>query len=423
MRTTLKVGIGLVMVTGCAGEPIELCEPSVTGTQLVIDAGVACLGSGPCAGATSLRAGQPDPRKALDLVFVAEGFRADELPRFRAHVDGLLESATQDHDSLVARAAPQVNAFLIELESQTHEVTDAETRDTALGGCLAADELSPAGTPMLTTRDRDLPARLAAALVPQADAVVVIINSGHGRANATFDGTIFMNLADDGRTLSHELGHAVLGLGDEYSDTERSHDGGVWTAFRFRYPGVADVPQPNLSVDPSGGKWRGLVDSVVEGGARYKRGIFHPTERCRMNRSSDPFCPVCAAEAAAFVLPFRGVNDGPPRCHLESTASLTPFHAPLAFLQAPCTDANGFSAMTVSLDGRTMWTLAPFLETGFPDPTGKSRSWTGSITIGFEPPEEGSVPLDAGEHTVTVTAEDTLGAKTTFEHRFVAGRP
>lgn len=387
-----------------------------------VDGGVGCIAGGACATAASIRVGQTDSRRALDLVFVAEGFRADELPQFREHVRAMLETMSRDSDSLVGRAEPNVNAYRVELQSDTHELSNVDARDTALGGCLRADSLDADGMPWLTTREPKLAARLVSSLVPQADATIVVLNTHQGRANSDHEGLVFLNLGDDGTTLSHELGHALIGLGDEYSDTSLDFDGGLGS-FPFKYPGPADArAEPNLTTDPAGSKWRDVVASVVEGGGRYKTGVFHPTHRCRMNRTNDAFCPVCAAEAAAYVLPFSGANDGPPRCFVESTASLDPFNAPLAFLQLPCQDGNGFRAMTVWLDGVQRWDLAPFLSAPWIDPTRKRRSWTADVTIGFEPAAAGTVPLEAGPHLLEIVAEDALGLQATFRHAFTAGR-
>jgi len=420
MRWKITMGFGLALVGGCSAAPVERCEPSMEKTRVQLDGGSVCVGDGPCAPLTVLQAGAPDPRRGLSLVFIAEGFTAGELPRFRRSVSGLLADMGRDADSLVGRAGPHVNAYTIELESPTNDTTNAAPHDTALGACLAADALNPAGLELLTTAERDLAARVAGPLVPHADAIVVLINSAYGRANASYDGLIFIGLDHDAATLTHELGHAVLGLGDEYTDTPEAFDGGLG-GFAFWYPGPADVREPNLSLDPTGAKWRHIVPSAVEGGARRKTGVYHPAERCRMNRPSDPFCPVCAAEAAAFVLPFSGGNDGPPRCHLESTRSLTPFDAPLGFLEVPCTDANGLEAMTVWLDDRPVWDLAPFLAAPWVDPTGKRRTWVAQVAIGFEPIMPGSTPLDAGRHVVRVSARDTMGQAASFEHAFEAG--
>jgi len=134
---------------------------------------------------------------------------------------------------------------------------------------------------------------LAEGLVEGVDVIVVLLDSFLGRANA--DGgeppIVRINTEDGGRTLTHELGHALFGLGDEYGEVPACFDDSPSDLATEHDPFLTVA---NLSLDPDGTKWADLVEGAREGGMRYDRCVYHPTDRCRMlNRDDDRFCPVC----------------------------------------------------------------------------------------------------------------------------------
>lgn len=92
--------------------------------------------------------------------------------------------------------------------------------------------------------------------------------------------------------LVHELGHALIRLGDEYTGSR-----GTWS--------WSEPFNQNLTTAPVGTlvqKWKnwilaatpGIGDPVA-GGMGYTAGIYHPKEKCMMNQhyAGDPFCEVC----------------------------------------------------------------------------------------------------------------------------------
>src|SRR5581483_3702993 len=66
----------------------------------------------------------------------------------------------------------------------------------------------------------------------------------------------------------------------------------------------------NLTLDSSGARWKTVTSTVIEGGARYRHGVWHSAEHCRMNECfSEDFCPVCkAAIAAPRKIPSRAAS-------------------------------------------------------------------------------------------------------------------
>ena len=87
----------------------------------------------------------------------------------------------------------------------------------------------------------------------------------------------------------HEFGHSFGGLGDEYpygdDDPMYFSDTEPW--------------EPNLTTSTAyPAKWQSLIDagqaSLFEGGGYLSKGIWRPSEDCRMRTNEHPdFCPVC----------------------------------------------------------------------------------------------------------------------------------
>lgn len=100
------------------------------------------------------------------------------------------------------------------------------------------------------------------------------------------DGQRVRITTQDTEAFIHEVGHALYGLSDEYDE----------------YPGAPPEDQrwevavsPNLTLDPSGSRWSGLMSTPpVEGGGMWTQGVWRPQTHCRMRESrSQLFCPVC----------------------------------------------------------------------------------------------------------------------------------
>ncbi|MDQ3031082.1 MAG: M64 family metallopeptidase [Myxococcota bacterium] len=290
--------------------------------------------------------GEPDPTVALDLVFLGDGYRADELPAFAAHVDSLVREARADPDGILGRDPRLFNVHRVDVAA-----AGSAPSDRPFHSCVTQDVLD--GTGQLDSDAHRL--YRAAANAPDVDLVVVISRGALGRANThrpTHGGAppiVRLHERHSHRTLTHELGHAIFHLADEYVDVPDEHplvqDHPVWSLARWA---------PNASFDPSE-RWDGLVDGRREGADRYARGIYRPTDDCRMLDSggSAPFCPVCSHHIDAWLAAFRGADDGPPQCGIVVGPSA---YRPGA-LDASITarDANGLSSIALVVDGVTLF--------------------------------------------------------------------
>jgi hypothetical protein len=312
--------------------------------------------SPPCADGCSQEVdtwGTPTALDPLDLVFVPEGFTQDELETFRQRAHDLVAEMMRDNDSLLRRRPGLFRFHAVLAASATHDLDNPDLQDTLLGGCFQRDTLV-AGRPLLDA-DSWAARELARALVPGAAATVILFNTTHGRANAYLrGGSLRVNLVDDGRVLTHELSHALVGLQDEYAESDQCLPGamGEWKWGASNVPGEQvdeffDIP--NLTRDSSGAKWGG---SAREGGARYASCVYHPTDHCRMQDSAEDYCPVCAAAVERFLDHHAGHNDGPPHCGLRLNQD--PGAITEAVYLPETQDLDRPVTFTVSLDGNEL---------------------------------------------------------------------
>ncbi|MFH1809736.1 MAG: M64 family metallopeptidase [Pseudomonadota bacterium] len=278
--------------------------------------------------------------EVLDLVFVPEGFTDDEIPVYREHVAQLIADLQADRAGIVGRAPNLFNLHVVIEASASSELANAERSDTLLGGCYRSDSLG--GTePFITVSPPRLDL-LARQTKVDVDVAVVVANTSRGRANAWLPDTGYsqvfepgvapqreahatlpaamLNLGSDAAVLDHELGHALIGLGDEYSDVGGCYGHDEQPMFTTAADDLVEVP--NLTRDAEGAKWHALVQGALPGGRRHASCVYHPTDSCRMLAShSERYCPVCERAIEQTLGSWRGVNDGPPRCVLEASSA------------------------------------------------------------------------------------------------------
>lgn len=223
---------------------------------------------------------------ATDIVFVAEGWLAGEEAEFLAASRAAVQLVEGDPAARPILDGLRVDWHHVFVPSpeRPHGSKGQPARRSACGAHVDAE-----GTLIVD----DARARTHAAVAPGADCVVTLIRFERGSAvaNADFDGRWVHLPVDDPESLLHELGHALLGLGDEYADeggripAERAHE-----VVRF----------PNLTTDPNGARWAHIVSGAHEGGGGFRRGVFHPERECRMRTARrGAFCKVCLAQLEA----------------------------------------------------------------------------------------------------------------------------
>jgi hypothetical protein len=190
------------------------------------------------------------PREKVDVVFLAEGYVAEDLARFKADVDrfsGFL-FAVEPYKSL----KPKFNVrgvFRASAERGTDEPRQGAFKRTALNTSFNAFDLDRYMLCEDGHRFREM-----AAQVPY-DVIVILVNSkryGGGGIFNDYCATTVDNERSPG-VFVHEFGHAFGGLADEYYASEVSYND--------FYPKGIEPLEPNITalLDPARLKWRDLV--------------------------------------------------------------------------------------------------------------------------------------------------------------------
>jgi len=171
--------------------------------------------------------------------------------------------------------------------------------------------------------DSGLVRNRVAGFLPQAHAILVLVNSALGGG---IQGDVAAFTTEPGweNTALHEFGH-VLGLADEYncyvcngSDSGRTYDriGAIFNGY-----GLPDQPNVSNASTRTGVKWADMVASttpvptipgsvptgtvgVFEGAKYYDFGLYRPEEFCKMRDTVFPFCAVCSAAIIRALLPW-----------------------------------------------------------------------------------------------------------------------
>lgn len=241
---------------------------------------------------------------AIHIAFVGDGFREQKsdpgrtVGSFDERVDELVEGLVADSEGIVGSRPDDFHLHRVDLGPHP----EGDNR-SLLDACVRRDSESS------WLRSRNLLAKLAVreSMEREPEVVAVVLNSVDGRANADrrtgSPGIRHLRIraGSSHRVLSHELGHALIGLGDEYGDQGADGDGECFECDEscrtdhFHGPEAGTYrTAPNVTIDPEGRRWSHVTDQVREGGDGYDCGVYHPGEVCRMESSSESrFCSVC----------------------------------------------------------------------------------------------------------------------------------
>ena len=255
--------------------------------------------------------GSGKPEHSVDLAFIAEGYKADEMDKFREDVKKMADYMFNEVPFNEYR--DKINIWAVEAVSQdsgTDIPGDNVYVNTALNSSFYTFDIDR----YLTTQDIKS-VNDYAAVVPH-DNIIVLINSdkyGGGGVYNYYSGTT----TDHPLSLKvfvHELGHGFAGLADEYYSSE--------VAYEEFYPLDVEPWEPNITtmVDFDS-KWKNMIDKVTpvptppedkykdvtglfEGGGYSAKGIFRPEMECRMkSNSAKGYCSVCS-EAIRKMIEF-----------------------------------------------------------------------------------------------------------------------
>lgn len=194
------------------------------------------------------------PRACVDLVILGEGYTAKEVKKFRADLGRFTAALLRQEPFASLRHAIAVRGVLVPSpESRCDEPSRGVWRRTALG---ASFDALGSERYLLTEDNRAL--RRAAAAVPYELAVVMVNHTRYGGGGIFhFYSTFTTGNQWSEYIFLHELGHAFVGLADEYYTSA--------VAYNDFYPRGVEPAEPNITalLHPGHLKWNALVTPSI----------------------------------------------------------------------------------------------------------------------------------------------------------------
>lgn len=234
-----------------------------------------------------------DMAHKVDLLFVAEGYTADQMDKFHQDCLKFMEYLFSMEPYKSRKDDFNVTAIdVISPEQGTDIPHTGIWRHTALDSHFYTFYIDR----YLTITDH----KSIADNVGEApfDALFIVANEekygGGGIYNSYALGTA--GNEQSYQVFIHEFGHSFAGLGDEYYTSE--------VAYENFYNLETEPWEPNITtlVDFDS-KWKDMMDSgqwseeqvgILEGGGYMAKGVYRSREDCRMKSNGAPdFCPVC----------------------------------------------------------------------------------------------------------------------------------
>jgi hypothetical protein len=252
----------------------------------------------------------PDGQK-LTFAVLGDGYDASDQGKFAEDVDRLVVKGVFGHDFYKDNFAA-FNVYRIDLVSKDSGVSHSdETRDTALRVIYTGDWNSCWLEESPETGQRIVD---ATAGVNKFDFVLIIANEG-GYGGCQRAGRLYITAGDDWDVVSHEYGHGIAGLYDEYSvsgtytkapinvkncSTVSNRKGVSWSKLINQNTPVPTDSVTALDSNQTVGLFTGCYYAVS--------GIYRPVQNCRMKTNTPGFCPVCLGlmnRAVARYLPAQ----------------------------------------------------------------------------------------------------------------------
>ena len=250
-----------------------------------------------------------NPEKKVDLVFIAEGYSADEMEKFKndskKFADFLFSQKPFD------RFKDEFNIWIVESVSE-EAGTDIPGYNIYKRTVVNSSFYTFDSERYLMSEDifkiRDI-----ASVVPYDDICVLVNTDKYGGGGYNYHAIFSVDNDYSDKVFVHEFGHSFAGLGDEY----------YYANDEEFYNLTIEPWEPNLTtlVDFEK-KWKDKIDEqipiptprekdyeksigVFEGGGYVNKGMYSPYMDCRMKtNAADQFCPVCQ-EAIIKMIQFK----------------------------------------------------------------------------------------------------------------------
>lgn len=250
-----------------------------------------------------------DVNKCVNVVILAEGYTADEMPKFREHARITCE-AMFNHNPF-NRLKDKFNILAVETISKESGVSvprENEWKETVFHSHF---DTFYSNRYLTTTNVKDMHDAIAG--IPYAHIIILANTNVYGGGGIFNAYTLTTTGHPDFRpVVVHEFGHSFAGLADEYY-----YEGDT---FSDTYPLTIEPWEPNITtlVDFSS-KWKNLLApqtpiptdikqadkypfGVFEGAGYSSKGIYRPAVDCRMKTNTcKDFCPACQSAIEQLV--------------------------------------------------------------------------------------------------------------------------
>ena len=251
-----------------------------------------------------------DSHSCIDVAFVAEGYTAQEMPTFLKDCEETIEAILQ-HEPFRSEAS-RFNFLAVLSPSAQSGVSiphDNLWLQTALGShydTFYSDRY------LTTTRVRRLHDLLSG--IPY-EHIIILANTDNYGGGGIYN-SYLLSAAHNAKSRPvavHEFGHSFAGLADEYYNDDM---------FEALYPHDTEPWEPNITtLTDFASKWADLLPSdaavptvpdgkdlytkvgLYEGGGYQSKGVYRPTQECRMKINEAPvFCPICQRAIRRIIL-------------------------------------------------------------------------------------------------------------------------
>ncbi len=317
---------------------------------------------------------QADLEVAIDVVLVGDGFTSASA--FAPVAAGAISQFQGAAAGIYSRVPNLFNFHVVSVISTGTDVGNSSQTDTALGMIVSG--------PFITADMGRV--NLAALNAPDVDVVITIANSGSGRANANYNSQLAsggsIRLSSNTGPITHEIGHAVFHLSDEYEES------GLCSGTPSE---SLMLTEANATAEGTCYKWQGLAGASCIQGNRYcSTGAWRSASGCLMRSSGGAACPVCSHEIDEVLAERRTQSDLAPPWVITSRVGGTGSAAGQVSFVAQAHD-DFFSPIDFAflVDGSFI---------------GEARSAFGSASLPYD-----TTRLSDGPHTLVAYASDALG--------------
>lgn len=243
-----------------------------------------------------------DVKNKVDLLFIAEGYTKEQMPKFRADAKRMADYMFSMHP--YSKHKEDFNIWVVESLS-AEEGTDIPHKNVWKNTVADSHFYTFYSDRYLTAPNHTTVCKIASNA--PYDALYVLVN------DATYGGGGIYNFyglsSSDNKwaepVFIHEFGHSFAGLADEYFDSSTSYDD---TFYNIN----VEPWEPNITTLVNfESKWKDMLDAnvviptpdttalqvigVYEGGGYLAKGIYRPVMECRMKTNTAPgFCQVCS---------------------------------------------------------------------------------------------------------------------------------